>query len=267
MALRAGFIKWLFNWLETHSRTFRETLSLRGATGPKSAMQRVRRYSDQICLFANVQNWPDSVDRFSAMTFLFHSGLDNFGILNMRLDEAAWLFELVASLGTCRIAEIGRYKGGSTFLMAAASGPDSVIDSYDIHKISVPARNKEEPPVTGSELDAQLRDALERYDLQAKANLLVRDSLEAEPEPASYDLILIDGDHSYEGAKADFLHWKDACKPGGHLLFHDAAKPDPKASFSKDLLRLIEEIRSDHDDRMQWQGTAGTFVHFRRRSG
>jgi predicted O-methyltransferase YrrM len=264
MTLRAGFIKWLFGWLEGHSKTFREILFLRGATGPKSAMKRVRRYSDQVCLFANVQNWPESLDRFSDMVFLLHSGADNFGILNMRLDEAAWLFERVASMGSCRIAEIGRYKGGSTFLMAAASGAGSVIDSYDIHKISVPGPGRSDPPITGPQLDDQLRDALRRYGLEDKANLLVRDSLDADPAPETYDLVLIDGDHSYEAAKRDFLHWKDACKPGAHLLFHDAAKPDPKAAYSKDLVRLTEEIRSDYADSMVWQQTVGTFVHFRR---
>ncbi len=37
----------------------------------------------------------------------------------------------------------------------------------------------------------------------------------------SVDCVFIDGDHSYEGAKADINTWVPKVKPGGSLLFDD----------------------------------------------
>jgi predicted O-methyltransferase YrrM len=39
------------------------------------------------------------------------------------------------------------------------------------------------------------------------------------------DLLFIDGDHSYEGVKRDIAAWIPHVKPGGTVIFHDAA-PD-----------------------------------------
>jgi predicted O-methyltransferase YrrM len=38
--------------------------------------------------------------------------------------------------------------------------------------------------------------------------------------------LLIDADHSYEGAKADFDSWFPVVVPGGTIVFHDYAMPD-----------------------------------------
>ncbi len=35
------------------------------------------------------------------------------------------------------------------------------------------------------------------------------------------DFMFIDGDHSYEGVKADYINFKDVVKPGGFIAFHD----------------------------------------------
>ena len=43
-----------------------------------------------------------------------------------------------------------------------------------------------------------------------------------------YDLIFIDGDHSYEGVKRDFELYKTLLSPRGHIIFHDV---DPENVF------------------------------------
>ena len=45
---------------------------------------------------------------------------------------------------------------------------------------------------------------LARYGLEAKVHLHVADSRTVEPPPEPLELLFIDGDHSYEGARADF---------------------------------------------------------------
>ena len=36
-----------------------------------------------------------------------------------------------------------------------------------------------------------------------------------------FDLILVDGDHSYKGAMIDLVNVFPLCKSGGHIVFHD----------------------------------------------
>jgi hypothetical protein len=40
-----------------------------------------------------------------------------------------------------------------------------------------------------------------------------------------FDLILVDGDHSYEGGMADLINVLPLCKSGGCILFHDITHP------------------------------------------
>lgn len=40
------------------------------------------------------------------------------------------------------------------------------------------------------------------------------------------DLVLVDGDHTYEGCKGDIEAWLPRLKPGGILALHDYRKPD-----------------------------------------
>jgi cephalosporin hydroxylase len=43
-----------------------------------------------------------------------------------------------------------------------------------------------------------------------------------------YDLIFIDGDHSYEGVRRDFELYQDLLSPRGYIVFHDI---DPEHIF------------------------------------
>lgn len=40
-------------------------------------------------------------------------------------------------------------------------------------------------------------------------------------DDGSIDTIFIDGDHTYKGCLADFIHWYNKVKPGGKIIFHD----------------------------------------------
>lgn len=53
------------------------------------------------------------------------------------------------------------------------------------------------------------------------------------------DMVFIDGDHSYEGCKADILHWKEKLVPGGVLCGHDFEFPE----VSKAVTELLPEVR------------------------
>jgi len=153
-------------------------------------------------------NCPDRQQRnFEDLDWLLVSNLTNRGLLRLAFDEAAFLFRLVRSQPAAQILEIGRYHGGSAFLFAVASDHNSMVTSIDI----------------APQNDELLQIALKKSGLAYKVQLLVGDSNRGEARVDFYNLIFVDGDHSYEGVLKDYEHWRKAVKPGGCLAFHNAA--------------------------------------------
>jgi hypothetical protein len=62
-----------------------------------------------------------------------------------------------------------------------------------------------------------------------------QDSKLGPPEKIEIDVLFIDGDHTYEGCKADIDAWTPYVKPGGTVIFHDADEGGPG------ILRAITE--------------------------
>jgi predicted O-methyltransferase YrrM len=58
------------------------------------------------------------------------------------------------------------------------------------------------------------------------------------PEKAdAFDLVLVDGDHSFEGGMADLVNVWPLVKPGGAVVFHDITHP-----AHLDLQRCFDEF-------------------------
>ena len=204
--------------------------------------------------FRNVERWPESVRGFEDLAFLFSSNQLNHGVASLQIDEAALLYRLARDIQSGPVAEIGRFKGGSTVVFASALPEGVELWSYDFH---VALR----PDMPGEELDEELLAALVRFGLDGKVHLLVADSRTAEPPPGELALLFIDGDHSYEGAKADFDRWSGFVRPGGHVLLHDAADTGGYGNVYPGVARLVGEIGADWER----QPGAGSIAHFVRR--
>jgi predicted O-methyltransferase YrrM len=208
----------------------------------------LRRYS-------TVERWPESIDGFEDLAFLFASNQLSHGIASLQLDEAGLLFRLARRVPAGgAFVEIGRFKGGSTLLVASALPEGAGLWSYDLH---VAIR----PDLTGPRLDAELRDALGRYGLSEKVHLVVADSRTAEPPPRPPSVVFVDGDHTYAGARADHERWSELLAPGGHLLFHDAVDAGGYGNHYPGIARLVDEI-SRHDARLERQPDTGSIAHF-----
>jgi predicted O-methyltransferase YrrM len=200
-------------------------------------------------------SWPPKAEAFEDLDFLFTSSQLNHGIASLRFDEAALLFRLVRALGPATIAELGRFKGGGTFLMAVAMTPGSELWSYDLH-LETPEG------ATGEELDREVAVGLERYGI-AGVHLVVGDTRTAEVPQRPLDLVFVDADHSYEGARADFDRWAPLIRPGGHLLFHDAVDEGAWGTVYPGIQRLVAEIERAGGPFRRAPG-AGTIAHFLR---
>ena len=206
--------------------------------------------------FGEVMAWPEAVHGFEDLDFLFTSSQLDHGVASLRFDEAALLYRLVRDVGISTIVEIGRFKGGSTFLMASAMATGSTLWSYDLH---VPAR----PDLVGADLDAELAAALRRLRIDDGVHLVVGDSLTVDLPPGPIDLLFVDGDHSYEGAKADFERWGSHVRDGGHLLFHDACDTGGYGNVYPGVQRAVAEV--SFDSSFVAARGAGTIAHFVRR--
>jgi predicted O-methyltransferase YrrM len=189
---------------------------------PNLAVDALRQRHD--LSFANLPDRPQR--NFEDLDWLLASNATNKKLMLLQFDEAALLFRLVRSRPAARIVEIGRFYGGSAFLFAVASDDDSTITSIDV----------------APQNDALFQVALEKSGLAHKVKLLVGDSEVGVATADFYDLIFVDGDHSYEGVMKDYEYWKRAIKPGGYLAFHNAAAADPYTVTMEGVVRFVAEV-------------------------
>lgn len=206
---------------------------------------------------------PSKIEGFEDLYWLFTSNRLSRGIVMLQLDEAAYIYRLVNKLDVCHCVELGRYKGGGTFLIAAAAKPGSKIISVDnyIHPRGFDF----------IDLERSFLRELEIYNLRDRVELFVEDTKLVPYLPSSIDFIFVDANHSYDGVRGDYIYWQKALKPGGHLLFHDAAIPQDLSetgSVSAEGLgvdgpmRLVSEIEAqDYQYFRRAEGVA-SIVHF-----
>jgi predicted O-methyltransferase YrrM len=105
--------------------------------------------------------------------------------------------------------EIGTAAGGTTFLFDHFFHPKVIVlvDDNKHHKADVRGYVLQ---------DVKYKEIIgDSHDENVLA--LVKDIA------GSYDMIIIDGDHSYEGVKKDFEMYSPLLSDGGFLFFHDSA--------------------------------------------
>jgi predicted O-methyltransferase YrrM len=195
----------------------------------------------------------DRIEGFEDCVWLLSSNVVNHFAARLMLGEASHIFATVRKLeGTPRVVEIGRYRGGTALLLAAAGG--------DVLSIDVNEQLRQS--------DESLRSALSRLGLEGKVELIFADSSTFPIEAGSIDLVFVDGDHSYEGVSRDVAHWVPALRRGGILLLHDAKWPEPSRPWNRPpdaavlgVHRLVDELRRRSD--LGEMNAPGTLAQFR----
>jgi len=72
----------------------------------------------------------------------------------------------------------------------------------------------------------------------------------------TYDMLFIDGDHTYNGVSLDWVMYKSFVRPGGLVVFHDSTGYDS-------VKKVCDEIRQDpqyQTDEIYIQGGWGLFI-------
>ena len=188
------------------------------------------------------------IDGFEDCSWLYSSNPMNHGASRLRFDEAAYLYKMISKMDLPSIVEIGRYKGGTTFLMAAAGAQVTSLDNG-----RVPGQER---------LTKSLIATLERFDLDSRADVIIADALEYAAEPHSFDMVFLDnGLDSFEMGKEFFEYWWAAIKKGGYFLFRDG-----KNTVLRHTARFVMTLRkSDIDGSVDFD-LPGAFVLVTKRS-
>ena len=135
---------------------------------------------------------------FVELLWLFNSPRETRDIIRLDLHEAGLLYKYASqqwkTMPKTRegniILEIGRYWGGTLMLLAMATHDSKVkIISVDV--------------VEGCH-DPDVDDWLNEYEEKERLDIRTDNSWAMENVPLS--MLFVDGDHSYEGVKRDFIH-------------------------------------------------------------
>lgn len=157
---------------------------------------------------------------------------------SQRRAEILEFLERVERLRPKRVCEIGTAGGGTLYLLTRVAEPDAVLVYVDLSVSWFSARARArlarlEQRVVGVEGDSHDPATRDR----------VSDVLGGEP----LDVLFIDGDHSYDGVRADFDLYAPLVRPGGIVALHDV-NPDADASYavSGDVPRFWAELKRTH---------------------
>ncbi len=155
-----------------------------------------------------------------------------------RINELAELLQLIKRLRTRIdiVFEIGTAFGGNLYFLSRFAGLNADIISIDLPpQIDGLSRHMRKLCLS-NELRKNVRRSqnlhLLRCDSHAKATLdEVRDILQGR----FVDLLFIDGDHTYLGAKKDYEMYSPLVQKGGLIIFHDIRRyvDKPKAEVDK----------------------------------
>jgi cephalosporin hydroxylase len=123
-------------------------------------------------------------------------------------EEFVPFLEFVRAQKPRSVVEIGTAKGATFFMLCQVAQPqaslvtiDVVAPAVDVGTFGHGAQRVE--GIIGSSIDSTVREHVE--DLF----------------PDGVDVLFIDGDHAYEGVRADFELYRNLVRPGGLIAFHD----------------------------------------------
>lgn len=183
-----------------------------------------------------------TIEGFDDLAWLFSSNWLNHRFTRLDLDEAVYLYRLLQSIERPRVAELGRFRGGSTLFFAASSAHVTSVDGN-------PRQVEWEPA---------LRRALDHFALGGRVELVVGDTRTHEID-GKYDLVFFDASVSRDGLSDEIAQWWPAIKPGGHAIFRDGRAQLPHLTAA--AAAVAEFVASNSGRRIPDTAVPGCLVH------
>lgn len=189
----------------------------------RPAWQRLRRDWSESVWSAKPDAWRQARSAAhceSDFDQLLEMAKSEFGITQVR-NEIAALIDRLKDLEPRAVVEIGTHKGGNSFLFCHTLPSVQRIVGVDLcvqnsAKLIYFARPKVYYALHGDSQTTQMRDRVQR-------------KLGGGP----IDFLFIDGDHSYQGVRADFELYAPLVRRGGLIALHDIV-PDHGTRFGRD---------------------------------
>ena len=161
------------------------------------------------------------------------------------------------------VVEIGTATGGTLFLLCRNVAQDALILSIDLRKgrfgngYPLAKAPLYKSFATGRQKVALIRGNSHLEETERKAKKILMDR--------KVEFMFIDGDHTYEGVKADFQMYSKLVAPGGVVAFHDIA--EHPAETGCDVSRFWNEIKGCYrhteiieNPRQAWAGIGVLYV-------
>jgi len=166
-----------------------------------------------------------------------------------RREELYCVFWVLDRYEIKNVLEIGTNKGGTLFLFSELVGDDGFV-------VGIDEQNKMEWDWEKSKNTKMI------FGDSGSAGILnaVRDLM----GDRKIDLLHIDGNHTYNGAKKDYENFLGMVRDGGFIAFHDIVVPNGKhTEFGVD--RLFCELKEEYESievrsSVQWRGSCGTGI-------
>jgi predicted O-methyltransferase YrrM len=235
-------------------KSFLKMLAAKGAkTGERWQAQRAGRALRKLA--AATGSMTELVD----LAFRFEDGGITISPMQIRSEIAAFLNFLEARRPE-RVLEIGTARGGTFFLLSRAAAEDAQLITIDLPNGPFrPDSHPGRPALVRSLGRAGQKIHVLRGDSQRVATLQrVKELLGGK----MLDLLFIDGDHRYQGVKADFASYAPLVRQGGLIALHDIVPGEQKyVGGVPDFWTEVKEGRSVREFVESWtQGGYGIAV-------
>jgi cephalosporin hydroxylase len=156
----------------------------------------------------------------------------NFGAMQ-KVGEFEQLSKMFLNRGhESHMLEIGVGKGGTSWVWCKLFGYRGKVVAVDM--VGGPWGGGPD----SSTIDYFMRDSNYSF---INADSRQDETFEKVKEHGMFDLLFIDGDHSYEGVKSDYERYSPLVKHGGYIAFHDICEHD--ASAQCEVKKFWDEIK------------------------
>lgn len=190
----------------------------------RPSWQRLQRRWRESSLSPKPPEWAqarEAAHREESFEALYRMAGEAFGITQVPF-EIETLLERVRALEPKVVVEIGTHKGGNSFLFCHALRSPELLVGLDLNVQNA------------AKLRYFTRPGQRYVALHGNSQVVEqRRRLERVLGGRSVDFLFIDGDHSYDGVRADYELYAPLVRPGGLIAFHDII-PDHGTRFGRD---------------------------------
>lgn len=163
----------------------------------------------------DIDNLPDISAK---LEFLLHNR--QFRV-DQKKPEFLALLEKIKTKKAINILEIGGRRGGSSILFSYAAGEQANILTVDLnnsgHRLKTLNKFSHDRKIQFWQGDSHLQETYKK--------------IEQYLQGSKFDVLFIDGDHTYEGAKKDFIKYSQLLNDDGIIALHDIQE-DYKTRFN-----------------------------------